>query len=186
MARLSLYEVRLRHWQRRVNLVSDDSLADPWRRHFLDSLQLVPLLPAGRVRIVDLGSGAGFPGLVLAAAMAEASVTLIEANAKKAAFLEDTAARMGVAVDVRNRRIETITGLKGDVIVARACAPLVDLLDMAGRFTVSHRICLFLKGRSVDDELTAARKRWNMAYERFGSRTSPDGAILRIGAFARV
>jgi 16S rRNA (guanine527-N7)-methyltransferase len=183
--RLTAYETTLRKWQPKINLVGPSTLPDLWRRHFYDSAQLLPLLPDPARVLVDLGSGAGFPGLVLAI-LGVPEVHLIESDSRKAAFLREAARVAGVAVTVHNKRIETVSGLAADVVTARALAPVADLLDWAVPLMGPQRVGLFLKGQALDDELTAAAKSWTMRAERFDSRTDPTGTILRVSGIARV
>ena len=177
--RLETYAILLRRWQGAINLVSRDSLGDLWRRHMLDSAQLRPLLPADTRVLVDLGSGAGFPGLVLAA-MGVPEVHLFESDTRKCAFLREAARTLGVAVAVHILRIEQAAPLAADAVTARALAPLPDLLDLGERFLGPHSICLFLKGRGVDEELTRARESWNMTVTCQTSISDPSGTILRL------
>jgi 16S rRNA (guanine527-N7)-methyltransferase len=158
----------------------------------LDSAQLLPLLPpapAGRQRVlVDLGSGAGFPGMVLAL-MGAGELHLVDSDRRKALFLQEVARQTGVLVRVHNLRIEDMPPMAVDVITARACAPLVELLSYAfkfpGRAPEPRPCCLFHKGRQADEELTEARKRWKINVKPFPSRTDPSGTILRIGLVSR-
>jgi len=190
--RLTVYADLLAKWTRAINLVSLASLGDLWRRHMLDSAQLLHLLPrshAGRPRvIVDLGSGAGFPGLVLAI-LGAGDLHLVESDRRKAVFLREVVRETGCGAQVHAARIEELAPFPADVVTARACAPLAELLDYAYKFpggtSGRHPCCLFLKGRRVDEELTEARKRWKMTVEPFPSRTDPGGTILRIGLLNR-
>ncbi len=192
LLRLTVYAELLAKWTRAINLVSPASLGDLWRRHMLDSAQLSPLLPrapAGRPRvIVDLGSGAGFPGLVLAI-LGSGDVHLVESDRRKAVFLREVVRETGCGAQVHATRIEELAPFPADVVTARACAPLAQLLGYAYKFPgqASGRrpCCLFLKGRRVDEELTEARKRWKMTVEPFRSRTESGGTILRIGLLNR-
>lgn len=185
LARLRRYVDLLEKWNRRINLVGRGTLDDPWRRHMLDSAQLWPLLPAGAASLADLGSGAGFPGLVLAI-MGVENVHLIEADRKKCAFLREAARETGTTVTVHNERIEEIESFQADIVTSRALAPLTKLLDIAEPLTKKHSILLFLKGRSVDLELTEAVKEWNMRIDQIPSQTDPEGSILRLEAISRV
>jgi 16S rRNA (guanine527-N7)-methyltransferase len=178
--RLAIHVAQLRKWQRAINLVGPSTLADAWHRHVLDSLQLLPLIPATARRLVDLGSGAGFPGLVIAVARPDLAVTLIEADARKAAFLAETARLIAPATHITATRIETLAAQPADVVTARALAPLSNLLAWASKFTSDPTICLFHKGERLDDELTAARVRWMMDIDRVPSVTAPGAAILRV------
>jgi 16S rRNA (guanine527-N7)-methyltransferase len=187
LAALTRYAGLLVKWQAKINLVSTDSLADLWSRHMLDSAQLYPLLPPGARALVDLGSGAGFPGLVLAI-LGVPEVHLIESDARKCAFLIEAARQAGLAPGqnpvIHRARIEAVLGFTANVVTARACAPLDRLLAYAEPFLGAESICIFPKGAQVEDELTAA-KNWRMTVERFPSTTDSSGTILRIGHITR-
>jgi len=185
---LRRYADLLVKWQRSINLVAADSLDDLWRRHMLDAAQLYRLLPPGDCRVVDLGSGAGFPGLVLAA-MGAGDVHLVESDGRKCVFLAEAARACGLEAGVNpvihRARLEQMRGLTAEVVTARACAPLDRLLDYAEPFLRPQSICLFLKGAGAADELTAAANRWRMTVERLPSVSDPSGTILRIGQVTR-
>ena len=178
LARLKAYADLLTDWNARHNLVAKSTLPDLWHRHFWDSAQLAPLIPASAHSLADLGSGAGFPGLVLAALKPELDVTLHEATTKKCAFLEAAASRMGVKVRIRNARLEELEPRPYDVVTARALAPLPLLLGYAHRFAGPNSVCLFLKGQNMASELTEAAKYWNMKASQVPSQTDPSAAIV--------
>jgi 16S rRNA (guanine527-N7)-methyltransferase len=181
LSRLKAYADTLQDWNERHNLVSKGSLMDLWRRHFWDSAQLAPLIPENARTLADLGSGAGFPGLVLAAMLGgRLTVTLHEATAKKCAFLAAAAERIGVAVKIENARMEELEAKPFDVVTARACAPLPVLLGYAQKFRGPNTVCLFLKGQNVGSELTEAHKSWNMKVRQIPSLTDPSGVILEL------
>lgn len=185
LERLSIYEAVLRKWQPKINLVGPSTVPEIWQRHFLDSAQLFPLLPERAQVLVDLGSGAGFPGLVLAI-LGVPEVHLVESDSRKAVFLREAARAAGATVTVHNKRIEAVTGVAADVVTARALAPLADLLDWSFPFIGSQGVGLFLKGQNVDDELTATTNCWKMRTERFESRSASTGTILRVSGIDRV
>ncbi|HYG84692.1 MAG TPA: 16S rRNA (guanine(527)-N(7))-methyltransferase RsmG [Azospirillum sp.] len=185
LERLAVYESLLAKWQKTINLVGPKTLNDTWGRHFLDSAQLFPLLPESTRTLVDLGSGAGFPGLVLAI-LGVPEVHLIESDVRKAAFLREAARATGAPATVHNKRIEAVSGLQADVVTARALAPLKDLLDWAFPLIGERGVALFLKGQNVEDELTDTTKYWKMQTERFDSITDPTGSILRMSGLVRV
>jgi 16S rRNA (guanine527-N7)-methyltransferase len=176
--RLKAYADLLADWNEHHNLVARSTLPDLWHRHFLDSAQLEPLIPPGTRTLADLGSGAGFPGLVLAAMRPEIAVTLHESTGKKCAFLAAVAERIGLKVTVRNERIEALPPKAFDVVTARALAPLPLLLSYATRLSGPNSVCLFLKGQNLGSELTEAHKSWNMETSQVPSKTDPSGAIL--------
>jgi 16S rRNA (guanine527-N7)-methyltransferase len=184
--RLSRYAELLADWNTRHNLVSDRSLADVWNRHFWDSAQIVDLIPAGPKTLVDLGSGAGFPGLVLATLRPELRITLIEATRKKYDFLKVVAGELGLKADIRNERIEEVAPEPFDVITARACAPLSQLLSYAQRFWARGSLALLHKGQNLASELTEAHKSWRIQVEQHSSRSDPSGIILEIRELQRV
>lgn len=182
--RLQVFIDLLRCWQARLNLVSAASLNDVWRRHVLDSAQLAAHLPQPSPSIIDLGSGAGFPGLVLAI-ISDAPVTLVESDQRKATFLREAARLTDTPVTVANRRAETLPGLlRADVVTARAVAPLPRLLRLAQPLLLPHGRCLLLKGRQLPEELTAAEKAWRMQTILHPSRSDPDGMIVELRILA--
>ncbi len=182
LARLKAFVGLLGEWNSRHNLVSPKSLAEVWERHIWDSAQLAPLVPPGARRLVDIGSGAGFPGLVLALLLEPAGVRVVlyEATRKKCDFLAEAAARTGLSVEVRNARAEECAPEPFDVVTARACAPLTRLLSYARPFLSPTTLCLFLKGQTVGAELTEARKSWRMIVTEHPSRSHPSGVILAL------
>jgi 16S rRNA (guanine527-N7)-methyltransferase len=184
LERLTVYLDLLRRWQRAVNLVGPATLADPWRRHILDSAQLAAHLPAAATSLVDLGSGAGFPGMVLALLGAR-GVHLIEADRRKAEFLRAVARATGAPATIHAERIERLQGWPADVVTARALAPLPRLLELAERFVAPDSVCLLLKGESVASELTEARVNWHMEGERLPSLSAPTGTVLKLRGIRR-
>ncbi|TWT14800.1 16S rRNA (guanine(527)-N(7))-methyltransferase RsmG [Reyranella sp. CPCC 100927] len=178
--RLDLHVEALRKWQPAINLVANSTLGDIWGRHILDSLQVLPLIPPDARTLVDLGSGAGFPGLTLAIVRPDLSVRLVESDVRKSAFLGDVARRAAPNASILNQRIEATGTNAADIVTARALAPLPKLLDWAHQFVTDPTICLFHKGKGLDAELTDAERSWMMDIDRVPSVTAPDAAILRI------
>jgi 16S rRNA (guanine527-N7)-methyltransferase len=163
------------------NLVSEASLKDVWHRHFYDSAQLDAHIPENAKTLADLGSGAGFPGLVLAILRRKRlKVTLYEGTKKKADFLKAVAQHLYLAVDVRNERIEAAPKKRFDIITARAFAPLPTLLAYAQNLAGPKTTCLFLKGQNYADELTEAGRAWKMTLQKHPSQTHPLGVVLEI------
>ena len=182
--RLEVFAALLTRWNSRINLVSPGDLPQLWTRHIADSLQLVPDLPPN-TRFADLGSGGGFPGLMLAIATGN-PVTLIEADQRKASFLREAVRATRVDATILARRIDQVDLPAVSVVTTRALAPLPQLLEWASRLLTPDGICLFLKGRRADAELTAALAEWHMTVSRRSSRTDPDGVVLRLGELRRV
>ena len=188
LARLDAYVALLHRWQGAKNLVGPNTLAEVWSRHVADSLQLAAHAPLTGLW-VDLGSGAGFPGLVLAILAAEtgaARVALVEANTRKCAFLREVARVTGAPAEVHDARIESVVdGFVGaTVVTARALAPLAILLDWAKPLLTAGAIGLFPKGRDAEAELTAARERWRFEADLLPSRTASDARIVRVTSLA--
>jgi 16S rRNA (guanine527-N7)-methyltransferase len=253
LQRLESYAALLVKWQAKINLVGPATLPDLWRRHFLDSAQLIPLLPeplpplwgkvgmggdaaregashgsdtkrafrrgpphpapppgsstrgsaslakppqpspargefkeGGGGTLVDLGSGAGFPGLVLAI-MTDWQVHLVDSDQRKCAFLRQVALDCGVLdrVTIHARRIEQVSGITADIVTARACAPLDELLGLAAPFLGEAGKCIFLKGAQAEEELTQALRRWTMRLDRRASISDPAGNILIVSQLKR-
>lgn len=182
LSRCSKFVDLLLEWNERLNLVAPSTLADVWHRHLWDSAQLAPLMPEGTKTIVDLGSGAGFPGMVLAILLADRGITvhLIDSTRKKCRFLEAVAEATGAPAQVHWARAEDLKGLKADVVTARAVAPLDRLFPLAHPFFRPDTVGLFLKGRSLNDELTLATKSWRLDATPIPSRSDPSGFVLRV------
>jgi 16S rRNA (guanine527-N7)-methyltransferase len=182
-ARLDGLVALLLKWQDTTNLVAPSTLAEIWTRHIADSLQLLTIAPKARAWI-DLGSGGGFPGLVVACAMAEHSagkIDLVESNQKKSAFLREAIRILGVPAIVHARRIEDFvdtTVQSFDVVSARALAPLEKLIGYASPLLKTGAIGLFPKGQGVEDELTAASKSWTIEADLVPSVTDPQARIV--------
>jgi 16S rRNA (guanine527-N7)-methyltransferase len=183
--RLDAFVALLLERQQRMNLVGASTIPQLWTRHIADSLQLLRLAPDARVWC-DLGSGAGFPGLVIACALADApgtQVHLVESIRKKADFLADCAKALGLPVLVHNQRIEDFTRANRvafDVVTARALAPLDKLLTLANPLLKTGALALFPKGQDVEAELTLASKSWKIDTELVQSSTDPHGRIVHV------
>jgi 16S rRNA (guanine527-N7)-methyltransferase len=184
LARLEAYAELLIRWSARINLVGRDTLPDLWRRHILDSAQLRRLIPNSAKSLIDLGSGAGLPGLVLAL-LGVPGVELVEADSRKAAFLREAARITAAAVSIRPCRIQAVSPHPVNVVTARACAPLARLLGLAAPFLAPDTVCLFPKGERYNEELTLARKAWTMNVSVEQSLSDRRGVILRLQQVAR-
>ncbi|SEN11571.1 16S rRNA m(7)G-527 methyltransferase [Loktanella fryxellensis] len=179
-----MYHDLLLQWTRKINLIAPSTTTDIWDRHIADSAQLFALLPISAKRVVDLGSGGGLPGLVLAimakVARPDLSFILIESDQRKAAFLRTVIRRLTLSATVRADRIEAVEHLAADVVTARALAPLPNLLEFASRLMHHDGVALFQKGRSYDDEVVLARRNWAFDLSARPSVTDPDACILDI------
>jgi 16S rRNA (guanine527-N7)-methyltransferase len=181
--KLEAYVALLKAWNQRINLVGPSTLGDPWRRHILDSAQLLPHMPEKARVLVDLGSGAGLPGLILSI-LGVPEVHLVESDQRKAAFLREAVRVTGAAAQIHAIRAEKLH-LAADVVTARAVAPLPDLIELAAPFLGPAGICLFLKGRNAPEELTLAEKSWKMRARLLPSASEPGGTIVILEAIAR-
>jgi 16S rRNA (guanine527-N7)-methyltransferase len=179
LERLKIYEALLRKWQSAINLVSRNSLEDVWRRHFLDSAQIFSLIPRPTTNLLDIGSGAGFPGLVLAI-LGVPNVHLVDSDQRKCAFLREVSRETSTDVTILNARIEEVATGFFDVVTARGCASLTVLLKMAKPYLGPNSIAIFPKGRSVEEELTTAKKRWNMCYTMIPSVSDSAGMLVKL------
>ncbi|PHS28103.1 MAG: 16S rRNA (guanine(527)-N(7))-methyltransferase RsmG [Robiginitomaculum sp.] len=187
--RFSIWQALLEKWSRRINLVAPGTLDDFWVRHALDSAQLAALVPKNAQKGVDLGSGAGFPGIALALMRREENpihMVLVESNAKKAAFLRVCIEETGAPAEVVCARSESLPPMAYDVITARALAPLSKLLHLSAPFVGEKTLRIFQKGADVERELTQARKDWVMDYESVPSLTESGAVILKIRKAKRV
>lgn len=190
MERLTTYHDLLVKWQRVQNLVAPNTLVDVWGRHFADSAQLFAHIGGGggdSKTVIDMGSGGGFPGMVIAILAAErggVEVHLVESNGRKCAFLKDVARQAGVDVEIHNCRIEVFAVERSmmpvDYVTARALKPLATLLSLGQVAFDNGAVGLFLKGKQAELELEEARKGWDFDVELIASRTDPEGRIVKL------
>ncbi len=179
--RLKVYESLLHKWQKTQNLVSSSTLERSWQRHFEDSLQLLEL--SDHTEWVDMGSGAGFPGLVIAIARPHVKMTLIESNKGKCAFLQEVARQTGTKITILSERIETALpklAKEQKTFCARALAPLTMLCALIEPSFGKESIALFMKGRNLEEELAEAHKHWDFSTQIIPSITDKEAAILKI------
>ena len=187
LERLDRYVSLLDEWRQKLNLVGPKEMDHVWARHVYDSAQLIPLIKPGS-SIIDIGSGAGFPGLVLAAQAAETggTVRMVESVGKKCAFLSTVISELGLPARAISGRIESLEPDSVGYITARALAPLPKLIGYAAPWIDRGATALFFKGSSWREELTAAQEYWTLAYEAIPSRTNETGIILEIKEAKRV
>lgn len=188
--RLKLLESELRRWQAIKNLVGSGTLDDIWTRHIVDSVQLLDAAPEAQTWL-DLGSGAGFPGLVIAIVGQERglSVDLVESNSRKCAFLRHVSRLTGAKANIHEARLEAVIPQfvgRAQVVSARALAPLAKLLEWTEPLLKTGTTGLFPKGRDVDAELTEAARSWKFNAEILPSQTDSDARILRITSIERM
>ena len=188
--KLKAYEASLHEWQNKFNLVSNASLENAWQRHFEDSVQLFKFIPTSARTMLDFGSGAGFPALVLAIMAQEKlpqlKVKLIESIKKKTLYLNAVKELCQLNVDVVNDRIENLPAQKVDVITSRAMCNLNDLLKYSLKFTTKQTLMIFPKGRSYQEELDEARRNWKFDCRIEKNEVSDDGVILLINHLSSI
>jgi 16S rRNA (guanine527-N7)-methyltransferase len=183
--RLKAFAALLLRWNATLNLIAPRDAEVIRERHIVDSLQLVPLMPPGVERAIDLGTGGGFPGLVLAIATG-VPFDLIESDRRKASFLRTAVLETGAPATVHCCRIEEATVPAAPLVTARALAPLPRLLPMVARLLVPDGVCLLLKGAKVEEEIAAAAPDWTMEVSRVPSRTGADGVVLAISRLRKI
>lgn len=180
----------LKKWNPAINLVSKTTLPQAWTRHILDSAQLYTLAPPQVPHWADLGSGGGFPGLVIAILSRELDparvVTLVESDQRKATFLREAARQLGLSVAVIADRIEAIAPLSASVLSARALAGLPDLCAFAARHLSPTGLALYPKGASFQEELDQARRDWAFDVTIHPSDTDPASVVLALKAVTHV
>jgi 16S rRNA (guanine527-N7)-methyltransferase len=188
--RLQVFVDLLTKWNAAINLISPGSLADVWGRHVADSAQLLDLAPVRRRRWLDMGAGAGFPGVVVALIAADTDnpveMTLVESDQRKAAFLATVSRETGVPMIIKAERIDAVAPQNVNVVSARALASLVKLCAFAERHVAKDGTALFLKGGQYEAEVAQARCFWSFALDRRGSRTDPSGSVLIMKDLRRV
>jgi 16S rRNA (guanine527-N7)-methyltransferase len=188
VADVERYRALLEDWNGRMNLVGPSAMAAFWRRHALDSAQLLEIEPDARVW-ADLGTGAGLPGVILAILLKgdpRARVHLVESLLKRCRFLEEVVTTLGLPASVHRARAESLKLTGIEVVTARACAPLSRLLGYAAPAMRGRTRGLFLKGRDVDAEIAEARRNWRFEVALIPSMSDPSGRVVRVEALARV
>ena len=188
--RLSIYVELLKKWNPKINLVSRSTLDDIWTRHIVDSAQMFKLSDSKTLRWVDLGSGGGFPGLVLAIISKELApqtqFTLVESDQRKCAFLRTVARETGVKITVIAQRIEGVDPQNADILSARALSDLPMLLQYAKLHLAKTGHCLFPKGQRWEKEVNIARDSWHFEYEAITSETNAEAVILKVNEIIHV
>ena len=186
---LSAYVAELRKWNAAINLISRSSMGVLWERHILDSAQLLPLFPDGSRDYLDIGTGAGFPGLVIAILARDRApklnTTLMESDRRKAAFLRQVISLLGLPANVVAQRIEAAEPVGADILTARALSPLPRLLDMTARHLRPGGRAFFPKGSGWRAEVGDALADWRFSVQNHPSITEQSGVVLEIGDLER-
>ena len=178
------YKTLLSKWNEKINLVSKNTLVDIWERHFLDSGQIIKHVEASGKRWVDVGSGAGFPGLVVALLLRDRKIdcnlVLVEKNPKKGFFLNEVIRKLNLNVEVVSDNIYTLEPLNADILTARAFSELNNLIEISFRHRKKEGLCLFLKGENYRFELDKTLNYWFFDYDVVDSLSSSSGKIIRV------
>lgn len=181
--KIKTYGDLLVKWQKAKNLVSNSTLDDIWRRHFLDSAQMAPLLKERfgekQIKMLDIGSGAGFPALVLSA-MGIGEAHMVESVGRKCIFMRQVSRETSANAQIHNVRIEELEPFDVDIVTSRACARVLQLMNWAKPFLKKNVEMWLLKGETAEEELTEAQAYWKMDINRFDSLSDPSGVILRL------
>ncbi|MBT8412208.1 MAG: 16S rRNA (guanine(527)-N(7))-methyltransferase RsmG [Octadecabacter sp.] len=186
LEKLEQFAALVLKWTNKINLIGSQSEADIWNRHIVDSVQVYDLAPNDWKTWADLGSGGGFPGIVIAILDPKRRpVTLVESDQRKALFLQTARRQLDLNVTVLNKRIEDVVESSFDIVTARALAPLDTLLGYAQPLLSTGGTALFPKGRRFEDELAAAQINWDFEVDQLPSITSEDSRILRIARIAK-
>ena len=180
---LEQYQLLTLKWNKSVNLISPHTENDFWNRHIYDSLQLMRYIKCEDIHLVDAGSGAGFPGIVLSIAGIK-NVALIESDVKKSIFLHHASKISNNKIDIINQRLENVA-LKCDVFTCRAFAPLQKIFHYGKNITVRNKY-LLLKGADYHKEISDAQKEWSFCYVAHDSLTSKSGKILEISNVRKI
>ncbi len=183
--RLETYVSELLKWQKRINLIGPSTIDEIWTRHIFDSLHLLSFIKNRETSLLDMGSGAGLPGLVMAIA-GMGDVTLVESDQKKAAFLREAARLTNAPLIIQNCRVEELPPRRYDIVTARALAPLGGLFDLSECFTDVKTICLFPKGKNYSNELEDAKTRWDFDCIPHPGACGSDGFVLEIRRLTRL
>ena len=179
ITRLSEFAIALREENSKQNLIAKASEVHIWQRHIADSLQLLEFVPRGTDAWMDLGTGAGFPGLALALARPDRSVVLVESRRKRIEWLQAMVARFSLSkCRVEGARLENVGGFACGVITARAFAPLEKLLRLSARFSTPDTVWLLPKGRSAAQELEQQSKAIRDMFHVEQSKTDEEARIL--------
>ncbi|MEO0342513.1 MAG: 16S rRNA (guanine(527)-N(7))-methyltransferase RsmG [Pseudomonadota bacterium] len=182
--RLELFEALTCKWTNKINLVAASTLDDFWRRHVIDSAQIWPLRPSKASTWVDIGSGGGAPGIIIAAIAAELEpelkVTLVESDTRKCVFLRQAAREMEISLSVENKRVEMLDGVDANILSARALAPISDILRFSQQLTDMSTVFILPKGKTARHELDAARESWSFEHSTRNSETNPEAVIIKL------
>ncbi len=185
--KLNIYIELLLKWQKKINLISGSTVKQIWERHIYDSLQLLPYLPEELInkKIVDCGSGAGFPGLMLSV-FGRKDILLCEKSHKKASFLKEASRIMDIKVEIMETKVENLEKKIASAVIARAFAPLNKIIETCSPLLAPNAPMILLKGKNVDSEINLTKRKWKISFKKYPSSTSSDGYILTINKIKKL
>jgi len=178
-AALISYIKILEEYNKHTNLVGKSTLINPWTSHILDSLQLHTYIKNKELSILDMGTGAGIPGVVLSI-IGYTDTTLVDSNGKKIKFLKFLKKSMNLNIKIYLRRLENLNNLKFDVITSRALTNLNQLISDSQKFLKKNSVVIFLKGKTVNDEIHEAKKNWKFQTNKHQSLSDNRGCVLEV------
>ena len=182
--KIEFFILKITNHNKHTNLIGKSTIKNIWERHVLDCLQLSIYINEKKSNIFDLGAGAGLPGILLSI-IGFKNVLMIDSVKKKTDFIKGVINNLSLNAKVQNKRIERVKVAKQDIIVSRALAPLSKLITYALLHSEKNTTLLFLKGRSVNNEIEIAMENFNFDFKKFKSISSGDGCVLRIKNFKK-
>ena len=184
LLKINNYLEMLKEYNLHTNLVGRSTLKNPWKSHILDSLQLLNFVISKKLSILDMGSGAGLPGIPLSI-LGFHNVTLVDSNGKKTKFLNKVKENLGLKINIIQGRVENLPDLSFDIITSRALSNLHTLLTYSQQLVKKNTLLVFLKGKTVNDEIIFAQKNWIIDYKKFQSISDDRGSVLIIKKFKK-
>lgn len=172
-------------YNNKINLVGKSTMADPWRSHILDSIQITNIITNKNSRILDMGTGAGFPGLILSI-LGYRKVTLVDSSRKKISFLKEVCKKLDIDANILLQRIELIQNNSYDFLTSRALANLNKLLFYSHKLIHKHTVMVFLKGQNATSEINDAKKNWDFSFSVLKSLSDDRGKILIINKLSTI
>ncbi len=172
-------------WNKKFNLVGKSTLTNPEKTHILDSIQIAKIIKNKKSKVIDIGTGAGLPGIVLSI-YGYSNISLLDSNQKKINFIKYTASKLNLSINIINSRIENFKDGKFDFIIARALAKLDKLLFYASFLSHKKSQLIFLKGEKLNDEIKIAQKTWNFHFDICKSISDDRGKIIIIKSFNKI
>ena len=183
--KIEKYIQLINHYNNHTNIVGKSTLADPWKSHVLDSLQICKFIPDKNCSILDMGTGAGIPGLILAMCNFS-NIYMVDSNSKKINFVKSVCSKLNIKATIYKSRIEKLASMKFDFLVSRALTNLNKLLFYSQQFLNNNTVLVFLKGKTINDELVLAEKNWSFQYSLKKSISDERGSVIIIKNLCKI